>query len=232
RTRTELVVLERPGRKPIEVDVGGFGAGTPGRQPGIMPGALTSILYEATRDDVEYRFGDSVRTLDEDGDGVEVTFEHGPPRRFGLVAGADGLPPTGRRLVFGDEVGFRHYLGGYLGVFTLPNYRGLEGRMVAWSAPGRTVAMSPVRQTGQARALFLFRPATELRYDHMDLEAQRRLLRQTFPERTWELPRILSELDGAPDFYFDSIAQIRMPSWTSGRGPLVGDAGYPPRPAV
>jgi 2-polyprenyl-6-methoxyphenol hydroxylase-like FAD-dependent oxidoreductase len=104
--------------------------------------------------------------------------------------------------------------------------------MVAWSAPGRTVAMYPVRQTGQARALFLFRSAEELRYEHMDLEAQRRLLRQAFSERTWELPRILSELDGAPDFYFDSIAQIRMPSWSRGRVTLVGDAGYSPAPAV
>ena len=104
--------------------------------------------------------------------------------------------------------------------------------MVAWSAPGRTVAMYPVRQTGEARVLFLFRAAEELGYDHTDLEAQKRLLREAFGERTWELPRILSELDGAPDFYFDSITQIRMPSWSRGRVTLVGDAGYSPAPAV
>jgi 2-polyprenyl-6-methoxyphenol hydroxylase-like FAD-dependent oxidoreductase len=232
RTRTELVVVERPGRAPLEVDVSRLVAGISARHVEIMRGELTSILYGATRDDVEYRFGDSIRTLDQDGDGIEVTFEHGPPRRFGLVVGADGLHSNVRRLVFGDEAAFRHFLGGYLGVFTLPNYRGLDGRMVSWSAPGRTAAMYPVRQTGQARALFLFRSAEELRYDHTDLEAQRRLLRKAFSERTWELPRILSELDGAPDFYFDSIAQIRMPSWTSGRVTLVGDAGYSPAPAV
>jgi 2-polyprenyl-6-methoxyphenol hydroxylase-like FAD-dependent oxidoreductase len=71
------------------------------------------------------------------------------------VVGADGLHSGVRRLVFGEEAPFRRWLGGYLGVFSLPNYRGLEGRMVAWSAPGRTAAMYPVRQTGQARALFL-----------------------------------------------------------------------------
>jgi 2-polyprenyl-6-methoxyphenol hydroxylase-like FAD-dependent oxidoreductase len=232
RTRTERITIERPGRSVVELDVSRLMTGISAQHVEIMRGELTSILYEATHDDVEYRFGDSIRTLNQDGDGVEVTFEHGPPRRFGLVVGADGLHSNVRRLVFGDEVGFRHYLGGYLGVFTLPNYRGLEGRMVAWSAPGRTVAMYPVRQTGQARALFLFRSAEELRYEHMDLEAQRRLLRQAFSERTWELPRILSELDGAPDFYFDSIAQIRMPSWSRGRVTLVGDAGYSPAPAV
>jgi 2-polyprenyl-6-methoxyphenol hydroxylase-like FAD-dependent oxidoreductase len=92
--------------------------------------------------------------------------------------------------------------------------------------------MYPVRQTGQARALFLFRTAEELRYDHRDLDQQRRLLREAFAEPAWELPRLLSELEHAGDFYFDSISQIRMPSWSSGRVTLVGDAGYCPAPAV
>jgi 2-polyprenyl-6-methoxyphenol hydroxylase-like FAD-dependent oxidoreductase len=39
-------------------------------------------------------------------------------------------------------------------------------------------------------------------------------------------------LEHAPDFYFDSISQIRMASWSSGRVTLVGDAGYSPGPAV
>jgi 2-polyprenyl-6-methoxyphenol hydroxylase-like FAD-dependent oxidoreductase len=232
RTRTERICLERPGKPPIELDVGRLVAGISERHVEVMRGELTSILYEATRDDVEYRFGDSIRTLDQDGDGVEVTFEQGGPRRFGLVVGADGLHSGVRRLVFGEEERFRHYLGGYLGVFSLPNYRGLDGRMVAYSAPGRTAAMYPVRQTGQARALFLFRAAAELRYDHHDLDQQRRLLREAFAEHAWELPRLLAELEHASDFYFDSISQVRMPSWSSGRVTLVGDAGYCPAPAV
>jgi 2-polyprenyl-6-methoxyphenol hydroxylase-like FAD-dependent oxidoreductase len=232
RTQTEQLVLERPGRHPVKVDLSGLVAGISSRHVEIMRGELASILYEATRHDVEYRFGDSIRTLDQDADGVEVSFEHGRARRFDLVVGADGLHSGVRRLVFGEEAGYRHYLGGYLGVFTLPNYRGLEGTMVGWNAPGKSAAMYPVRQTGQARALFLFRAAEELRYEQTDLEAQKRLLRQAFPEQVWELPRLLSELDGAPDFYFDSITQIRMPSWSSGRVTLVGDAGYSPGPAV
>jgi 2-polyprenyl-6-methoxyphenol hydroxylase-like FAD-dependent oxidoreductase len=232
RTRTERVTLERPGRSPVEVDLGQLTAGISERHVEIMRGELTSILHQASRDDLEYRFGDSIRTLDQDGDGVEVSFEHGPPCRFDLVVGADGLHSGVRRLVFGEEARFRHYLGGYLGVFSLPNYRGLDGRMVAYSAPGKTAAMYPVRQTGQARALFLFRRAEELHYDHRDLDQQRRLLAEAFPERVWELPRLFAELERAGDFYFDSISQIRMASWSAGRMTLVGDAGYSPGPAV
>lgn len=232
RTQTELIMLERPGRSSVAVDVSRLVAGISARHVEIMRGELTSILYEATRDDVEYVFGDSIRTLDQDSHGVQVTFEHAAPRCYGLVVGADGLHSGVRRLVFGDEARFRHWLGGYLGVFSLPNYRGLEGRMVAYSAPGKTAAMYPVRQTGQARAVFLFRRAEELDYDHRDLDQQKRLLREAFADRAWELPRLLAELEHASDFYFDSISQIRMDSWSSGRVTLVGDAGYSPGPAV
>ncbi|HKO84268.1 MAG TPA: FAD-dependent monooxygenase, partial [Actinomycetota bacterium] len=232
RTRTERVTLEHPGKSPVQVNLSRLVAGISARHVEIMRGELTSILHQATRDDIEYRFGDSIRTLDQDDDGVEVTFEHGAPRRFGLVVGADGLHSGVRRLIFGDEAPYRHWLGGYLGVFSLPNYRGLDGRMVAYNAPGRTAAMYPVRQTGQARALFLFRAAQELVYDHRDLGAQRRLLGAAFAEDGWEVPRLLAALEHADDFYFDSISQIRMPSWSSGRVTLVGDAGYSPAPAV
>jgi 2-polyprenyl-6-methoxyphenol hydroxylase-like FAD-dependent oxidoreductase len=34
----------------------------------------------------------------------------------------------------------------------------------------------------------------------------------------------------APDFYFDSMAQIRMERWSKGRVTLLGDAAYCPSP--
>jgi 2-polyprenyl-6-methoxyphenol hydroxylase-like FAD-dependent oxidoreductase len=48
----------------------------------------------------------------------------------------------------------------------------------------------------------------------------------------WEVPRLLTDLQHAPDFYFDSISQIQMDRWSRGRETLVGDAGYCPGPAV
>jgi 2-polyprenyl-6-methoxyphenol hydroxylase-like FAD-dependent oxidoreductase len=37
-------------------------------------------------------------------------------------------------------------------------------------------------------------------------------------------------MDDAPDFYFDSISQIRMDRWSSGRSVLLGDAAWCPSP--
>jgi 2-polyprenyl-6-methoxyphenol hydroxylase-like FAD-dependent oxidoreductase len=113
------------------------------------------------------------------------------------VVGADGLHSNVRRLTFGEEFRFRHYLGGYLGVFTLPNYLGLVGRMLAYSTAGKLVATYPVRQTGEARALFLFRRAEEIDYDHRDLEEQKRLLREV-PRLPATLQRTLSSAQFRP----------------------------------
>jgi len=139
-TQTELISLQRPGRPSVEVDLRRVMPAISVRHVEIMRGELVSILHEATRNDVEYVFGDSIRTIDDDGDGVAVTFEHASPRRFALVVGADGLHSTVRRLVFGEESRFRRYLGGYLAVFTVPNYLGLAGRMLTYVAPGKLAA--------------------------------------------------------------------------------------------
>ena len=115
-----------------------------------------------------------------------MTFEHGAARRFDLVVGADGLHSIVRRLTFGDESRFRRYIGGYLAVYTVPNDLQLHGRMLTYLAPGKLAATYPVRQTGQARAAFLFRRPSEFDYDHRDLDRQRRLLREVFAGEGWE----------------------------------------------
>ena len=137
-----------------------------------------------------------------------------------------------RRLAFGDEARFRRYIGGYFSVFTLPNYLGLQKRMRIYNTPGKVAAIYPVWQNEQARAGFLFRSATEFSYDYHDPVQQKGLIRQVFGDEGWEVPRLIEEMNHSPDFYLDSISQIRMDSWSKGRVTLVGDAGDCPGPAV
>jgi 2-polyprenyl-6-methoxyphenol hydroxylase-like FAD-dependent oxidoreductase len=230
RTRTVALSLIRPGRRPVDVDMSALVTGVSSRHVEILRGDLVNVLHGATRDDVEYMFGDAVTGLTDSEGGVEVTFAHGPPRRFDLVVGADGLHSGIRRLVFGNVP--EHFLGGYLGVFTVPYEIRPRGRMLGYSAVDRTVGVYEVGGDGRARALFMFRSADELDYDHRDSARQRQLLRTAFAGLGWDVPRLLEALDTADDFYFDAISQIRMPSWSRGRVTLVGDAGYCPGPAV
>ncbi|MGW6845949.1 FAD-dependent monooxygenase [Streptomyces sp. NPDC054958] len=191
----------------------------------VLKGDLTRMLYEATRDDVEYVFGDSIASLTEDEDGVEVTFERGTPRRFDLVVGADGLHSRTRALVFGPEEQFVRHLGIYTAIFSLDNYLGLENTGRLYAAPGKAANIFTARANTEARAAFHL-AAEHLEYDRHDRVGQQRIIAERFAADGWEIPRLLHEMEQAPDFFFDANAQVEMDSWSKGRIVLLGDAGY------
>src|SRR4051795_8893625 len=51
----------------------------------VLRGDLSQVLYDDTRDGVEYVFGDRIAGLAQDADGVDVTFAGGDRRRLELV---------------------------------------------------------------------------------------------------------------------------------------------------
>ncbi len=232
RTQTRVITLIRPGRRPVDAPVEALSEGVSERHVEIMRGDLAGIVYARSREHVEYLFDDSIASLHDTGAEIEVSFERGSSRTYDLVVGADGLHSVTRRLVFGPEEDFLRFLGGYLAVFSVPNYLSLTDRMLAFSAPGRTAAVYPVGGGAQLRVLLLWRTPALHDYDRHDLHAQRQLVRKLYGDLGWELPRLLADLETADDLYLDSISQIVMDHWCRGRVALVGDAGYSPAPAV
>ncbi|GAA2264175.1 FAD-dependent monooxygenase [Nonomuraea roseoviolacea subsp. roseoviolacea] len=193
----------------------------------ILRGDLGRILYDATKGFTEYVFGDSITSLDEDADGVDVTFERGAPRRFDLVIGADGLHSNTRRLTFGPEERFVKHLGLYCAIFTTTNYLGLDHTGHAYRTAGRLVALYSARGNAEARAVFYFAsPLMDL--NRRDVARQQEILAEQFTGNGWQSERLLREMRRAPDFYFDSVGQVHMDTWSRGRVALVGDAAYCP----
>src|SRR3546814_10976741 len=94
----------------------------------IRRGDLAAALYEATRDTVTYRFSDSIETLEEKNDGVEVRFVSGDTEQYDIVIGADGLHSHVRSLVFGPTSPFERYLGFCFLGFTLDRTRVVRGK--------------------------------------------------------------------------------------------------------
>ncbi|WP_329421446.1 FAD-dependent monooxygenase [Streptomyces sp. NBC_01268] len=199
----------------------------------IMRGDLARILHERTRDDVEYLFGDSIASLHDDGEGVDVVFESGARRRFDLVVGADGMHSHTRRLVFGDERRFKRHLGAYISIFTAPDRLGLDRWETYHARPNKLVSVYSTsgERAGTAKNCFVFASPAELAYDHRDVLAQKRLLADAFAGDDWEIPRLIADSADAEDFYFDAIATITMDRWSRGRVVLLGDAAHCTSPA-
>jgi 2-polyprenyl-6-methoxyphenol hydroxylase-like FAD-dependent oxidoreductase len=228
-TDTDTVVFHRSNAKPITVDLRKAVTAFSDNHVEIMRDDLSEIFYDVTCHDVDYVFADSITAISGDG---EVTFEHGAARRFDVIVGADGLHSNVRGLTFGAESAFSTWIGAYLAVLSVPNYLGLDGVMETIGAVGRIATVYSAAHLDDARALFLFRTPKPLDYHHRDVLRQKQLLREHFGGMDWEVPRLLTELDNTPAFYFDSITQLRLDTWSRGRVTLVGDAGYCPGPVV
>jgi 2-polyprenyl-6-methoxyphenol hydroxylase-like FAD-dependent oxidoreductase len=196
----------------------------------ILRGDLAQLLYEASQPGTEYLLDDTITGLDQDGTGVTVRFEKSAPRRFGLVIGADGLHSVVRSLAFGPEPACVQPIGCYTAWFTAPAGIDLDGWFLMHRAPGgRVVSARPGRHPGEIKAGFSFRSAP-IDYDRRDIAGQQDLLAQRFAGVGWEAPRLLAAMRAAPDFFFDSMGQVRLDHWSAGRTALVGDAGYCPTP--
>jgi 2-polyprenyl-6-methoxyphenol hydroxylase-like FAD-dependent oxidoreductase len=191
----------------------------------ILRGDLVEILYGLTSHNVEYLFDDTITSLHQDADGVNVTFESAPPRRFDLVIGADGLHSTVRRLTFGEESAYTKDLGLYGTVFTAPNHLGLDHVAQFVNVPGKVAGMYSARDNSEAKVLMYF-TAEPLTYDRHDPDAQKKIVAEAFAGVGWEVPRMIDAIWPATDLYFDRISQIHLDQHHLGRVALAGDAGY------
>ena len=210
----EIIRVDRHGDIAWRMD-GNFGGGDGAfGDVEILRDDLTVILQAAVRDGVEYIFGDSIVSLAQDDDGVDVTFRHGTPRRFDLVIGADGLHSTVRALAFGPDRDYLRPLGYYSAIFTIPNFLNIDRQRFMNFLPGKLVSIINYGPDKHTRGLLVF-TAPPLRYDRGDDAAQKALLEQAFAEdTTWEIPALLRELRAATDLYFDDVTQVRMANWS------------------
>jgi 2-polyprenyl-6-methoxyphenol hydroxylase-like FAD-dependent oxidoreductase len=192
----------------------------------ILRGDLASILYDVTKHDVEYVFGDSIESLEQDAEGVTVTFENGSPRRFDLVIGADGIHSNVRQLAFGPESQFLRYKGYYFAFANADPSLGEQGWISLYNVPGKVAGVYRASNQTGAKAYFAFQQSQPLSYDYKDLEQQKRLLLEAFADVGGRVPELLAAATADPNFYFDTLSQVVMPSWSSGRVAVVGDAAY------
>ncbi|YCK32637.1 FAD-dependent monooxygenase [Actinomadura sp. ATCC 39365] len=188
---------------------------------------LTAIVGAVT--DAPCRYGDSIATLTQDGDGVDVTFDSGVRERYDYVIGADGLHSNVRRLAFGPEERFLRHLGMYVSIYTADNFLGLDHWQL-WHREGEAgFGLFSDREPAVMKVNMGF-AAGPIDYDHRDVEQQKRLVQEHCSGLRWEAPKLLEAMWRAGDFYFDAMAQVEMDRWSQGRVALIGDAAHCPSP--
>lgn len=196
----------------------------------ILRGDLADVFYQASRAKTEYLFDDTVTGIQQGDDDVLVTFEKAAPRRFGYVFGADGMHSAVRNLAFGPESEFVRPLNCYTAWFTSPADVDLDGWYMMHNAPGGLVASErPGRVPGENKAGLSFR-SEPINYDRRNVAEQKRMMAERFAGVGWRAPQLVAAMYDATDFFFDSMAQVKMDSWSRGRVALIGDAACCPSP--
>ncbi|MEV1024016.1 FAD-dependent monooxygenase [Streptomyces sp. NPDC050264] len=193
----------------------------------VFRGDLCALLHERTKDSVAYVFGDSIASLTETATGVDVTFDHGAPRTFDLVVGADGLHSNTRRLAFGDESRYLRFFDYYIAGFDMPNHLGLDRTARLYTEPGRTAMISNYDGTPERAGAAVVFHSEQLAFDRRDVAQQKRIIAEKLRGMAWpHVRQILDALDATDDLYFDAIAQVHIGRLSEGRVVLLGDAGH------
>ncbi|GME36692.1 Monooxygenase FAD-binding protein [Neofusicoccum parvum] len=194
----------------------------------ILRGELAAVVYEATRERVEYVWGECVAGVEEVGDGVVVRFagEGRAERKFDLLVAADGMNSKTRGLVFGDEAVLKD-LGQHMAFFTIPFDEEKDTGWATWyNAPGgRLIFIRPDVERKRTGAYFGI-CGSDVPKDYLKLSVpeQQAMWEGLFKDAGGEAERVIKGMYAADDFYMQQIAQTKMAQWSKGRVVLLGDS--------
>ena len=205
----------------------------------ILRGDLADIVYQATKEHpyVTYRFGTTItQVIENTEDRVKVEFSDGSVSDFDLLVAADGQWSKVRSMVFDTATVTTTDKGMYGTYWTIPRipedsdwwnvYVSLRRRIMALRPdPYGTVRVYLSCMPDTLSQKKLWREASRSSRD-----VQQELLKKEFSDAGWQVKRFLSGMDAAPDFYFQTIDQVKMEKWSAKRVVCVGDTAYAPTP--
>jgi 2-polyprenyl-6-methoxyphenol hydroxylase-like FAD-dependent oxidoreductase len=126
-----------------------------------------------------------------------------------------------RRLVFGEDALFQHYLGYSFASYQLADRYGVGHAWKNYVEPGRWVSAYCGNKDGEIVALLIYKTADEGYIPH---EQRLPRLRKAFAQMGWITQRLLENAPDPAGIFLDTMTQIQMPCWHQGRVALVGDA--------
>ncbi|WP_345066691.1 FAD-dependent oxidoreductase [Leifsonia kafniensis] len=212
-------ITQFPTPRLVAPDIPGNGA--------IMRPTLGRILAGAmAAAGVKSRLGVTAHNLDDDGEGVNVTFSNGGRDRYDLVVGADGIHSTTRRQLFPDSPVPRFSgQGAWRAVVPRPAD---VVRTTVWIGAPAKVGVNPISQ----HEMYLFVNEAKTFSDRVpDAELLPRLRALIEPFTDPLLKSVRSALGERSLVFYRPMDNLLVPRpWHRGRVVLIGDAVHATTP--
>ncbi|PLW53847.1 hypothetical protein PCANC_03605 [Puccinia coronata f. sp. avenae] len=201
----------------------------------IVRGELASVFHEASKDKIDFIFGDSIDSIEETGHSVKVTLQNDStrPMEYDILIVAEGLTSRTRAKVFNEDVRAPiRSLNLWCASFSYPQGDSDEDWARWYNIPGRRSFLVRPDGFGRVRASATCLDESDaikaIASSRTPTEKQKDFFINLFKGSGWESEKILEGLRKADDLYVQEIAQTKAPSWSKGRVVLVGDTAFCP----
>ncbi|KAE8551210.1 hypothetical protein EYB25_007446 [Talaromyces marneffei] len=195
----------------------------------IMRGDLVGLLYEATKDRVEYIFGKQVEYFEQDDGQVMIHFSDGTSDSFDLLVGADGQGSRIRQAISTPTTADLYTrLNVHIAYYFVPRTEDDSDTSQMYLIPGGRAITRRTHNQHETQVYFMVRDESEkLRsLPKAPLEQQKQFWSNRFADAGWQAPRFLEGMKTTESFYCQEAVQVHIESWHKGRVVPVGDAAH------
>lgn len=206
---------------PIPAEAGVAGCG--GITRPVLHNILSKLVLEVGTD---VRLGTSVDKLEQDADGVDVTFSDGSMGRYDLVVGADGINSRTREQIF-PHAPKAEYTGQSVWRIFIPRPEGVDKRHFFLGGKNK-VGFTPVSDTEMY--LFVNQRTEKVWREPETLPGELRKLLEGYGGYAGQ---IRDQITADTEVIFRPLEAFVLPTpWHVSRVVLIGDAAHPTTPQL